>query len=113
MDLYIKQELQHNKLDNILKKILPLDGNETSFIKEKDTYLKFQRLIVLLVEARYDIRYCSNENCPCHPEYTIRKLLTDKGLSGFLKEWKVFDEIETFIGDYLPLVASFLCEDGE
>ena len=79
-------------IDKILKEILILDGNETCCL-DNDTYLYFQMLIVELTKVKYNIRYCGNKNCPCHPESDIKKILEKESLVDFLKENKLYDDI--------------------
>ena len=86
-------------IDKILKEMLMLDGNETCSL-DNDTYLYFQMLIVELAKVKYNIRYCSNQNCPCHPESDIKKILKKEFLADFLKENKLYDIIVNLTIDY-------------
>ena len=68
------------KLSETLFKLLILDGNETNFIENEQTYNDFKLLIIETVKAKENIRYCSRMNCSCHPESSIRKILKNKDL---------------------------------
>jgi len=92
-------------IDKVLKKALILDGNDTTNIKDEKTYKDFQHLLIELSKIKYNIRYCSNNNCPCHPESEIKKLLENEYLCGFLHEVKLLDDIKLLITDYKPITV--------
>ena len=54
----------------------------------KEAQNKYSMLITEVTKAYYDIRFCGNKGCVCHPERDIELLLQDKELSEFLKENK-------------------------
>lgn len=74
-------------IDEIITKLLMLDGNEANFIENSNVYFNFQELLKELTKVKYDIRGCSNLNCCCQPEYTIRIVIKDKELIDFLSKY--------------------------
>lgn len=74
-------------IDKIITELLMLDGNETNFIDNANVYFNFQELIKELTKVKYNIRWCSNLDCCCQPEYTIRRVLKDNGLIDFLNKY--------------------------
>lgn len=86
-------------IDKILKEALMLDGNET-YSLDNNTYLFYQMLIVELTKIKYNIRYCSNKNCPCHPESDIKKILKKNTLVEFLKDNKLYEDIVNLTVNY-------------
>lgn len=74
-------------IDKIITNLLSLDNNETNFIENANVYFNFQELIKELTKVKYNIRWCSNLDCCCQPEYTIRRVLKDKGLIDFLNKF--------------------------
>lgn len=74
-------------IDKIITKLLMLDDNETNFIENSNVYFNFQELIKELTKVKYNIRWCSNLDCCCQPEYTIRIVLKDKELTDFLNKY--------------------------
>ena len=74
-------------IDEIIFELLLKDGNETNLIENKSIYFSFQELIKELIKIKYDIRYCGNEGCSCHPEYRIKELMKNKELADFIKEY--------------------------
>ena len=93
-----KKRLKYLMLD-----LLITDGNEAIFMS-KEGQSKYSRLIAVVAKAYYDIRFCSNKGCVCHPEHDIKLLLRDKELSDFLKENKFYDVLQEHIEDYEPKV---------
>lgn len=93
-----KERLKYLMLD-----LLIADGNETIFMS-KEAQSKYSRLIAVVVKSYYDIRFCSNKGCVCHPEYDIKLLLQDKELSDFLKENKFYNVLQEYVKDYDPKV---------
>lgn len=89
------------KIDNIIIKLLLLDGNETNLLDNIDDYKNFRRLIIELVKIKYDIRWCSNDNCKCHPETTIRTILENNlELHSFLDTFIKLDDVKSMINVY-------------
>jgi len=86
------------KIDNIIIKLLLLDGNETNLLDNIDDYENFRRLIIELAKIKYGIRWCSNDNCKCHPETTIRTILENNlELHDFLDKFIKLDDIKSMI----------------
>lgn len=93
-----KERLKYLMLDMLIE-----DGNSVHFLS-KEGQSKYSRLIAVVVKAYYDIRFCSNKGCVCHPEYDIELLLRDKELSEFLKENRFYDVLQEYVKDYDPKV---------
>lgn len=91
------------RLKYLLLDLLIADGNETIFMS-KEAQNKYSRLITEVTKVYYDIRFCGNEKCECHPEYAIKRLLEDKELSEFLKENKFYNVLQEHIKDYNPKI---------
>lgn len=91
------------RLKYLLLDMLIADGNETIFMS-KEAQNKYSRLIVLVTKAYYDIRFCGNKVCVCHPEHDIKLLLQDKELSDFLKKNRFYYVLQEHIEDYNPKV---------
>lgn len=90
-----------SELDNIIINLLLLDGNETCLLDDVEDYTCFRRLIIELVKIKYDVRWCNNENCSCHPESAIKDILEDNPeFYMFLKKYIKVDIIEKYINDY-------------
>lgn len=100
-------------MNKILLKLLIMDGNETHYINNEETYRLFRDLIIEVTKAEKNIRFCSNNNCPCHPEHTIKILLKNKLLVGFLNTWGsgIVDELESLCKEYKPIVAKEIYGD--
>jgi len=87
-------------IGKILFKILILDGNEATVLSDK-AYKDFKGLLIELSKVKYDIRYCTNKNCMCHPEVNIRKLVQEnKELGDFLSEQRLLFDIEYIIDEF-------------
>jgi len=97
-------------IDKLIFKVLLLDGN-SSMLLERKSRTKFHTIIIELTKIKYDIRYCSNKNCGCHPESSIKILLEDKDLCKFLKDEHLFETISALIEDYEPIVAKGIYEN--
>lgn len=97
-------------IEKILFKALLLDGNETCEISA-DAYEKFKLLIIELTKIKYNIRYCSNQNCPCHPESKIAKLLGDEEIIVFLEDNNLLDDIVELTKNYNPIIADGIYND--
>ncbi len=93
-----KERLKYLMLDMLIT-----DGNETNSMS-KEGQNKYSMLITVVAKAYYDIRFCSNKGCVCHPEHDIKLLLQDKELSEFLKENRFYDVLQEHIEDYEPKV---------
>ena len=101
-------------IDKILFNLLTLDGNETSLLNNKDTYLLFKELIIEVTKAKYEIRYCRTKNCKCHPEYVIKKLLEDYSLLQFLQVHGyegIISDLRKTTTDYIPTIAKGIYEE--
>lgn len=101
-------------IDKIIFELLLKDGNETNFIKNYDVYFNFQELIKELVKAKYNIRYCRNNNCSCHPEYRIKELMENEKLLEFLENYcykNISEDILELVTNYEPKIASGIYED--
>jgi hypothetical protein len=80
------------EIDKILIMLLRFDGNDANFLSA-ESRRKFERLIILLMRVKYNIRYCDSLECECQPETSIRELLEDENLAQFLKGY----ELERFV----------------
>ena len=101
-------------IDKIIFELLLKDGNETNFIKNYNVYFNFQELIKELVKVKYNIRYCRNNNCSCHPEHRIKELIKNKELADFIKEYcykDIFKDISKLATNYEPKIAKGIYED--
>ena len=101
-------------IDEIIFELLLKDGNETNLIENKSIYFSFQELIKELIKIKYDIRYCGNEGCSCHPEYRIKELMKNKELADFIKEYcykDIFKDISELVTNYEPKIAKGIYED--
>lgn len=86
------------KIDNIITELLLLDGNESNLLDNIEDYKDFIRLIIELVKIKYDVRWCSSDNCMCHPETTIRTILKNNfELYSFLDKFIKLDEVTSMI----------------
>jgi len=84
-------------IDKILFKILILDGNEATVLSDK-AYKDFRGLLIELSKVKYDIRYCTNKDCQCHPEPNIKKLVQDnQELRDFFTNQRLILDIEEII----------------
>ena len=93
------------KTNDILINLLTLDGNETNYIKDSEIYLLYKDLMIEVVKIEKNIRYCNRKDCPCQPEYKIRKLLEDKQLVDFLNDYRdgLVDKINVLCDSYEPV----------
>lgn len=96
--MLIKERLKYLLLDMLIE-----DGGSVHFLS-KEGQSKYSRLIAVVAKAYYDIRFCGNKGCVCHPEHDIKLLLQDKELSDFLKENRFYDVLQEHIEDYEPKV---------
>ena len=94
-------------IDNVIVKLLLLDGNETNLLDNIDDYKNFRRLLIELMKVKYDIRWCSNRNCSCHPETRIDSLLSNnKELLEFIEKYSgLNDVIENLTSNYKPITV--------
>ena len=97
-------------IEKILFKALLLDGNETYGISN-NTYEKFRTLLIELTKIKYNIRYCSDLNCLCHPESNIKKLLEYEELAMFLEDNRLLEDIVDLINNYDPIIADGIYND--
>lgn len=100
-------------MNKILLKLLIMDGNETNYINNEETYRLFRDLIIEVAKAEKNIRFCSNNNCPCHPEHTIKILLKNESVVEFLNTWSsgIVEELKSLCQDYSPTVAKEIYGD--
>lgn len=81
-----------NDLDHLIHHLLLLHNNESSIIQDVNDRLDFDKLIVGLTMIKYNIRSCSNQNCSCHPESTIKLLLKNKVSVDFINDYSYLKE---------------------
>ena len=101
-------------IDKIIFELLLKDGNETHFIESTNVYLIFQELIKELIKIKYDIRYCKNKDCCCHPEHRIKELMKNKKLVEFLENncyKNITKDIFELVTNYEPKIAKGIYED--
>ena len=101
-------------IDKIIFELLLKDGNETNFIKNYDVYFNFQELIKELVKVKYNVRYCRNNNCSCHPEHRIKELISNDALAEFIKVYcykDILKDISEVVTNYEPKIAKGIYED--
>ena len=95
-------------IDKIIFELLLKDGNETYLIKNVNDYFDFQELIKELIKIKYDIRYCKNKDCSCHPEHRIKELMKNKKLVEFLENncyKNITKDIFELVTNYEPKIA--------
>ena len=95
-------------IDKIIFELLLKDGNETHFIKNANVHFDFQELIKELIKIKYDIRYCKNKDCCCHPEHRIKELMKNKKLLEFLRNYCYKDiskDVLELVTNYEPKIA--------
>lgn len=88
------------KIDKLLHEVLMLHGNESNMIKCEKTQSDFTSFVIALTKLKYNIRYCSNKNCKCHPESTIKKLFKNEKLVEFVN---MNAYLKDDVRDYLDL----------
>ena len=101
-------------IDKIIFELLLKDGNETYYIEKSNVYFNFQELLKELIKIKYDIRYCGNENCCCHPEYRIKELMKNKKLIEFIEKYcykDILKDILKLITNYKPKIAKGIYEN--
>ena len=101
-------------IDKIIFELLLKDGNETYYIENSNVYFNFQELLKELIKIKYDIRYCGNENCCCHPEYRIKELMKNKKLIEFIEKYcykDILKDILKLITNYKPKIAKGIYEN--
>lgn len=88
-------------IDKIIANLLLLDGNESTLLDNENDYILFRRLIIELTKVKYDIRWCGNTGCKCHPEYEIKGILKHNDeLYKFLSNHINISLIESIVADY-------------
>ena len=95
-------------IDKIIFELLLKDGNETHFIENANVHFDFQELIKELIKIKYDIRYCENKDCCCHPEHRIKELMKNKKLVEFLENYcykNISKDIFELVTNYEPKIA--------
>ena len=95
-------------IDKIIFELLLKDGNETHFIGNANVNYDFQELIKELIKIKYDIRYCKNKGCSCHPEHRIKELMKNKKLVEFLENncyKNITKDIFELVTNYEPNIA--------
>ena len=95
-------------IDKIIFELLLKDGYETQLIKNVNDYFDFQELIKELIKIKYDIRYCKNKGCSCHPEYRIKELMKNKKMVEFLENYcykNITKDILELVTNYEPKIA--------
>ena len=101
-------------IDKIIFELLLKDGNETNLIENKSIYFSFQELIKELIKIKYDIRYCKNNNCSCHPEHRIKELIKNKELADCIKEYcykDIFKDFSELVTNYEAKIAKGIYEN--
>jgi hypothetical protein len=93
----------NKSIDQLIIQMLLFDGNESNLLDDIDSYTNFRRLIIELAKVKYDVRWCSNDKCQCHPETTIKNLINrNKELQDFLNRFNLLDDILYYIKNYEP-----------
>ena len=83
---------------DIFVKLLIFEENETHLLSEDGKKL-YNYLLIDLFQSKYDIRYCTNNNCSCQPETRIKKILEDKEIKNFLIKERLLDKIVEYINN--------------
>ena len=96
-------------MEDILFKLLLLDGNETSFLSEKE-YENYKTLVIAVVEVIADI---IEKGCPCHPETTIKGILSQETIVKFLNDYAsgVVEQLEDWCKNYESKVSNKIFND--
>ena len=66
------------------------------------------------MKVKYDISYCRNIYCCCHPEYRIKELIKNKYLIEFLEKYcykNISEDISKLLTNYEPKIAKGIYED--
>jgi hypothetical protein len=85
-------------IDNIIYRLLLIDGNETWELSDVGFDL-FHRLIVQLSAIKYNVRWCSNQNCVCWPESTIRRIIENKEINDLLRNFGLLENIKAIAAE--------------
>lgn len=89
----MKANLTENKdLDNVIHNLLLLHNNETTAIKDTEIRELFDSLLIALFKVKYNVRFCSNEHCRCHPESTIKEILENKEVLDFIENYSYINK---------------------
>lgn len=92
-------------IDTLLVRMMLLDGNETTELTQEGQQY-FKELIAELTKVKYDIRWCGNDKCSCHPESRIKQILLTKiDLGLFLAREGLFTRIKELIENYTPVTV--------
>jgi hypothetical protein len=87
-------------LDKHLFELLLLDGNDTHNLSETGKSY-FNRLIINLEAIRLNIRWCSIQNCACHPEQSVKEILRNEEIKSLLTQFSIIGMQFTDLYDYL------------
>lgn len=102
-------------MKKILFKLLLLHDTEAQIdLKDdEDTLKKLDNLIICVNKSILNIRYCSIENCACHPESQIQLLLKDTKLVAFLNNnsKNIVSNLLNLCENYKPVIADGIFED--
>lgn len=93
-----------NSLDKILVQLLMCDGNSLTE-ESPETQTAVQKLILELTKVTYNIRYCVNVHCPCHPEPYIEKLCNIDDVKSYLIKENLYDKIKDIYINYYPITV--------
>lgn len=107
MDKKEKIKMQHDKLDRIIEQLL-LTHDEQACLLDKEKTVELTELIIEIIKARYDIRYCTHKRCACHPEYHIKTLLIKYDrLNKLLEKENLLSDIVEHCEEYVNLESVF------
>lgn len=86
-------------IDNLIIRLIDLEGNSVSSLS-LESQRHFLELIVQISRIKFGVRYHDlNRMCQCQPEYKIRELLIDDELEDYLKQEKVYDDIQELLNN--------------
>jgi hypothetical protein len=84
--------------ERMFEKLLMLYGNDTCVLSEQCQNL-YKELLINLFQSKYNIRYCTNNNCKCQPETRINLLLDNNELKTFLNKRVLYEDIKNYINN--------------
>jgi len=59
-----------------------------------------------LLQIKYNVRWCKNQYCNCHPETAIKYILdNNKEIKLFLTEEKIYDDLYEVCINYEPITV--------